>query len=104
MTTQMPADTAGGGGTSEVACWCCGNTRPESAVVRLGSHPEVAVCLRCAHFVHQQARSREDAARSSPASRVRDGLRAARRLVMRRGWQQTPVIGPVFRWLGPRLP
>lgn len=104
MTTQMPADTAGGGGAGEVLCWCCGDSRDESAVVRLGSHPEVAVCLRCAHFLHQQARSREDAARPSPASRVRDGLRAGRRLVMRRGWQHAPVIGPVFRWLGRRLP
>ena len=27
-----------------------------------------------------------------------------RRLVMSRGWQHTPVIGPFLRWLGPRLP
>jgi hypothetical protein len=93
------SDSAG-----QVACWCCGQPRPESAVVRLGSHPEVAVCLGCAHFVHQQARSREDAERPSAASRVRDGLRAGRRLVMRRGWHQAPVIGPLLRRLGRRLP
>jgi hypothetical protein len=91
-------------GAGEVACWCCGQPRPESAVVRLGSHPEVAVCLDCAHVLHQRARGLEDAAHPSPAGRLRDGLRAGRRLVMRRGWHQAPVIGPLLRRLGRRLP
>ena len=105
MMAQTAAGTVDGGGEAgEVACWCCAWTGPESGVVRLGSHPEVAVCLRCAHFLHQQARGREDAARPSPATRLRDGLRAGRRLVMRQRWHQKPVIGPVLRWLGPRLP
>ena len=100
MTAQAAA-TVGGG---KVACWYCGQGRSESGIFRLGGHPEAAVCLRCAHFLHQQARSREDAARPSPAARVRDRLRAGRRLVMRRGWHQKPVIGPLLRRLGPRLP
>jgi hypothetical protein len=106
MAAQTAAGTVDGdhGDAEEVACWCCAWTGPESGVVRLGGHPEVAVCLRCAHFLHQQARGREDAARQSPATRVRDGLRAGRRLVMRHGWHQNPVVGPVLRWLGPRLP
>lgn len=87
-----------------VECWCCGHGYEESAVVRLGEHPEVAVCLRCAHFLHNQARGREDAQRPSPAARARDALRAGRRFVMSHGWHQKPVIGPVLRWLGPRLP
>jgi len=87
-----------------VQCWCCGQHHGERDVVRLGNHPEVAVCLRCAHFLHQQARGREDVARPSPAALLRDGVRAGRRLVMRRGWQHKPVIGPALRWLGPRLP
>ena len=103
MTAQV-AQGGADGVPGEVTCWCCGEPHPESGVVRLGSHPEVAVCLRCAHFLHQQARGREDADWPSPAARVRDGLRAGRRLVMRRGWHQAPVIGPVLRWLGPRLP
>jgi hypothetical protein len=102
MTAQ--AGTSSGSADGGVACWCCGQLRPESDVVRLGAHPEAAVCLRCAHFLHQQARGREDAASPSPAARVRDGLRAGRRLVMRRGWHQAPVLGPVLRWLGRRLP
>ena len=90
--------------TAEVACWCCGSSCPESGVVRLGSRPEVAVCLRCAHFLHRQARGREDELRPSPAARVRDVERAIRREVMRRGWQHKPVIGPALRWLGRRMP
>jgi hypothetical protein len=85
-------------------CWCCGSAYQESALVRLGNHPEVAVCLPCAHFLHQQARGREEASRPSPASRVRDGLRAARRLVISRGWHQNRLLGPPLRWLGRRLP
>jgi hypothetical protein len=89
------------GGT---ACWCCGRRRPDDDVIHLGDHPEVAVCLGCAHFLHQQALAREDASAPSPGSRVRDGLRAARRFVVRRGWHEKPGIGPALRRLGDRLP
>ncbi len=85
-------------------CWCCGSAYQEPELVRLGSHPEVAVCLRCAHFLHQQALGREDAQRPTPASRMRDALRSARRVVMQRQWHQKPVIGRPLRWLGRRLP
>jgi len=85
-------------------CWCCSSVYQESELIRLGSYPAVGVCLRCAHFLHQQARGREDALRPSPASRVRDGLRSARRVVMQRGWHQKRIIGPPLRWLGRRLP
>jgi hypothetical protein len=97
------AETVGDSG--DVVCWCCGKRGyAEPAIVRLGEHPEVAVCLGCAHFLHQRARAREDAARPSPATRARDLLRAARGLVIRRGWHTWPVIGPVLRLLGSRLP
>jgi hypothetical protein len=85
-------------------CWCCGSPYRESDLIRLGSRPEVGVCLRCAHFLHQQARGREDALHPSPATRVRDALRAGRRVVMQQGWHQRPVIGRALRWLGRRLP
>jgi len=92
------------GSADQAGCWCCGQQYPNGLVVRLGNHPEVGVCLRCAHFLHQQARSREDVLRPSIASRLRDGLRSGRRVVMQRGWHQKPVIGPGFRWLGRHLP
>jgi hypothetical protein len=102
MRTDSAAETAGDLG--EVACWCCGKRYAEPQIVRLGEHPQVGVCLGCAHFLHRQARAREDAARSSPATRARDLLRAARELVIRRGWHNVPLIGPVLRRLGSRLP
>jgi hypothetical protein len=87
-----------------VRCWCCGQRRPAESVVHLGEHPEVAVCLNCAHFLHQRARSIEDAQRRSAAARARDGVRAVRQLVIARHWHEKPVIGPLLRWLGARLP
>jgi hypothetical protein len=90
--------------TELVECWCCGQRQPDASAIRLGNHPEVAVCLGCAHFLHQQAWSREDARRRSPIARVRDGLRSARDEVMRREWHRRPVIGRPLRWLGRYLP
>ena len=50
MTAQR---AYGGESDGQVTCWCCGSSQSELSVVRLGDHPEVAVCLRCAHFLHQ---------------------------------------------------
>jgi hypothetical protein len=94
-------DTSSGGDTD---CWCCGQRYSNERLVRLGSHPEVAVCVRCAHFLHQQAMHREDALRPSIASRLRDGLRWGRRVVGDHHWHQRPVIGRPLRWLGRYLP
>ena len=101
MTAQR---AFGGESDGQVSCWCCGSSQSEASVVRLGNHPEVAVCLGCAHFLHQQARGREDAARPSPATRARDTLRAAPRFVMQHGWHQKPVIGAMLRRLGRHTP
>ena len=98
MTAQQSTGEAG----RDTECWCCG--RRGDSVVHLGNHPEVTVCLRCAHFLHQQARGLEDMDRRSPAARVRDGLRAVRREVIRRGWHRKAGIGRLLRWLGTRTP
>ena len=102
-TPGVPSASAADSGDG-VACWCCGALRGEADVVRLGDHPEVAVCLGCAHFLHQRARAREDESRPSPAAKARDLLRAARQPVIRHGWHERPVIGPLLRRLGTRLP
>jgi hypothetical protein len=102
MTTAAAATESDAAET--LHCWCCGTAYEESDLVRLGSHPEVALCLACAHYLHLQARGREDARHPSPTSRVRDQVRAARQLVIRRGWQRNRVIGPPLRWLGRHLP
>jgi hypothetical protein len=106
-TTNVPANVAGTAGTSdgdEAECWCCSRRYPSERLVRMEDHTEVAVCLRCAHFLHRQASQREDALRPSIAGRVRNGLRSGRRAVVERDWHQRPLIGPPLRWLGRHLP
>lgn len=85
-----------------VACWCCGAS--SSPVVRLGKHDEVALCLACAHDVHRRAQAHEDAGVHSSGSVVRVALRSARAGVVRHGLHRAPVLGPLLRWLGGRLP
>jgi hypothetical protein len=104
LLTATPSRAAQAEGAEPLECWCCGAAFPDADLIRLGNHREVGVCLRCAHFLHQQALARQDARRPSPATRVRDVLRAARRTVMQRGWHQRPIIGRPLRWLGRRLP
>jgi hypothetical protein len=76
LVTTAPANKSEGAEPFE--CWCCGVVSREAELIHLGNHPEVSVCLSCAHFLHQQARSREDALHPSPAARLRDRLRSAR--------------------------
>jgi hypothetical protein len=85
-------------------CWCCGRERPEHALVRLGSHPEVAVCAGCAHWLLRRARLQHDAHDPSPAARVRRLLERSRALVVEQGWHRLPVLGSGLRWIGDRLP
>ena len=103
MTTPEPAVAPDAAEDEMVRCWCCGQLRPADRVIHLGSHPEVAVCLACAHFLHEQARGREDQLHPSLAGRGRDLLRAGRQEVMRRGWHQASGLGRVLRWAGRRL-
>ncbi len=85
-------------------CWCCGGAYPESALVRLGSHPEVGICPRCVRFLVRKLRQRRDETRPGPAARLRSGVRRARSAVMDRGLQRRPLIGPVLRWIDRFLP
>jgi hypothetical protein len=87
-----------------VPCWCCDTIGAADRMVHLGSHPEVHLCLRCAHFVHQQAWQIEDEGKRGPAALARDGFRNLRAEVMRRGWHQNRIIGGKLRWLGKYLP
>ncbi|HEV2885621.1 MAG TPA: hypothetical protein VGX49_01805, partial [Jatrophihabitans sp.] len=58
-------------------CWCCGRVEAPERMVRLGAHPEVALCLGCAHFVHRAASEIEDRSRTGFRVRVRDRVRRA---------------------------
>jgi hypothetical protein len=84
------------------ACWCCGEQR--GPLVRLGKHPDVGICLPCAHDLHRRAVAVEDRQRPSIAARFRAVLRRGRRFVMDQHLHQKPVIGTIFRWMGRFMP
>src|SRR5829696_3249949 len=85
-----------------VACWCCGKVYPEDQVVRLGSHPEVAVCIGCARYLNRRANQQTPVNAVTRFIRgVGQGVRAA---VVLRGWHEKPLIGPAVRWLDRHVP
>jgi hypothetical protein len=87
-----------------VQCWCCDIRDVPERMVELGDHPEVHLCLRCAHFVHQRAWEIEDKGKGGPTAFARDQFRNLRAEVMRRGWHHNRFIGGRLRWLGKYLP
>ena len=102
-----------------VRCWCCGTIEVPDRMENLGDHPEVHLCLGCAHFVqhrvadvdavrvhfvHHRARELEDATKEGPAAFVRNRFRSLRALVIRRRWHQNRFTGPTLRWLDRYLP
>jgi hypothetical protein len=98
----MSAETqTGTGQTSESSCWCCGQLKPEEALVHLGSHPEVGICVNCVHFLGRRAR---DYQATVLRQRLRGVAETVRGEVMTRGWHQRPVIGPALQWLNRHLP
>lgn len=48
-------------------CWCCGDQTVQASLVRLGEHPEVAVCFRCVRVLARRKRQIERATRKAPA-------------------------------------
>jgi len=82
----MTADTpAAAGETDTSRCWCCGRVTAEDALVHLGNHPEVGICVNCAHFLGRKAR---DLQASAMRQRLRGAAESARREVMARGLAQ----------------
>ena len=73
-------------------------------MVHLGNHPEVTVCVRCAHSLSKWAWELEDRGRNSAGARIRDASRGLRKTVVRHGWHNHRVIGRPLRWLGKRTP
>jgi hypothetical protein len=72
--------------------------------VHLGNHPEVTVCIRCAHSISKWAWEIEDQSRTGIAVRARDGFRRLRRGVVQRGWHHHRLIGRPLRWIGRHTP
>jgi len=89
------------GQTGESTCWCCGSVSSEDALVHLGNHPEVGVCVNCVHFLRRRAR---DLQATAMRGRLRGAADSIRSEVMARGWHQRPVIGPALRWLNQHTP
>lgn len=81
-------------------CWCCGATGDPATLVRLGNHPEVTVCTRCAHSLSKWAWEIEDQSRTGLTVQLRDGFRRLRKAVVRRGWHHNRFIGRYLRWIG----
>lgn len=82
-------------------CWCCGRIIPGGALVHLGNHPEVGVCVNCVRFLSRRAR---DYQASQMRLRLRETAESIRREVMARQLHQQPVIGPALKWINRHLP
>lgn len=104
MSAQPRAAAGDQGGDDLVECWCCDTRDTPDRMVHLGNHPEVHLCPRCAHFVHQQAWTIEDNDRHGPGAVARNRFRDLRAQVIRRGWQHNRFVGGRLRWLGKYLP
>lgn len=89
---------------SEIGCWCCGAEYPDAELVRLGQHPEVGVCLRCARWLQRRAVQRYDEQHPSPAALLRGGIHAVRAAIIQRGWHRRGVLGTALRWIDRHLP
>jgi len=81
-------------------CWCCGAIEDPLELVHLSNHPEVVVCIRCAHSLSKWAWEIEDQRRTGLAVRARDRFRRLRKTVVRHGWHNNRFVGRGLRWLG----
>jgi hypothetical protein len=98
MSAEIEAadDEAGEG-----RCWCCGRVTPEEALIRLGNHPEVGICINCVHFLGRRARDYQ----ATVMRRLLKGVAASiRGEVMARRWHELPVAGPALRWVNRHVP
>jgi hypothetical protein len=89
------------GETGESGCWCCGRITSEDALVHLGNHPEVGICVSCVHFLGRRAR---DYQATVMRQRLRGAAESIRGEVMARGWHRLPVAGPALRLINQHLP
>jgi hypothetical protein len=103
--TRTVRDVENPGGTDGLTqCWCCTSREADDRMVHLGTHPEVAVCVRCAHSLSKWAWEVEDRDKTGPGVAARNGFRKIRARVIRRGWHRSPVFGRWIRWVGKHLP
>jgi hypothetical protein len=89
------------GEIGESGCWCCGRITDQDALVHLGNHPEVGICINCVRFLGRRAR---DYQATVMRQRLRGAAESIRGEVMARGWHERPVIGSALRWINRHLP
>ncbi|MGH3621801.1 MAG: hypothetical protein ACRDQ5_08425 [Sciscionella sp.] len=99
MSAQPERETSGA-----AECWCCGDRFAGDELVHLGGHPEVALCLRCARWVHRRAVERDDARHRTTGTPLRAAIRAARAQVIARGWHERAILGALLRRIDRHLP
>lgn len=99
MAVQPDQDSA-----STPRCWCCGSERPEAELVRLGAHPEVGVCLDCAHWLRRRAIARHDERHRTPPAWLRARLQAVRDYVIGKGLHERGLLGSLLRRIDRHLP
>lgn len=105
-------DVASHGGTGPADarepahCWCCGRPFAEGHLVRLGAHPEVALCLQCSKFVSRRAKERAAALGGdrSPGALARVLVHSGHDAVVSHGWQYGRASGPMLRFVDRFLP
>jgi hypothetical protein len=101
MSAGAQAAAGGTGERGESACWCCGKVTAEDALVRLGKHPEVGVCVSCVRYLNRKAR---DYQASVLRQQLRGAAESVRGEVTARGWHQRPVVGPILQWISRHSP
>jgi hypothetical protein len=87
-----------------MGCWCCGGEYAEVSLIRLGAHPDVAVCLDCARFLSRRAATRHDEHHPSLQGIVRGRIEGVRGRVIGRGWHERGAFGAFLRRLDRFLP
>ena len=101
MTAQPAHEDAT---TSAPRCWCCGAERRDDELVHLGNHPEVAVCVGCARWLHRRATQLQDSQHSTIATRWRAVVRSVRAHVIDKGWHRRGILGALLRRIDRYLP
>jgi hypothetical protein len=82
-------------------CWCCGRPATEDALIHLGRHPEVGICVNCVHFLGRRARDHQATVMRQQLRSTAESIRAK---VMARGWHEHPTFGPALRWINRHVP
>ena len=85
------------------SCWCCGAPFEDSALTRLGAHPEVGICSGCARWLSRRARLGAERRSGTPAAVLRRGIHRAREAVIRIGVHEWPGLGPLLKGLDRHL-